>query len=153
MSSLVALPILIPLVAAALMLVVRNLFAQREISFAALLSSLATATAVLVDVWNTGDIAVSRLGGWPGSFAITLVSDGLSSVLVVVALVVTATVLLFAVGQQTPDEHSPYYHPVYMALVAGISQAFLAGDLFNLFVAFEVLLMASYVLLTLEGNR
>lgn len=153
MSSLVALPILIPLVAAALMLVVRNLIAQRAISFVALLSALATATAVLVDVWNTGDIAVSRLGGWPGSFAITLVSDGLSSVLVVVALVVTATVLLFAVGQQTPDEHSPYYHPVYMALVAGISQAFLAGDLFNLFVAFEVLLMASYVLLTLEGNR
>ena len=153
MSSLVSLPILIPLVAAALMLVVRNLVAQRAISFVALLSALATATAVLVDVWNTGDIAVSRLGGWPGSFAITLVSDGLSSVLVVVALVVTTTVLLFAVGQQTPDEHSPYYHPVYMALVAGISQAFLAGDLFNLFVAFEVLLMASYVLLTLEGNR
>mgnify|MGYP000049256934 CR=1 FL=1 len=64
MSSLVALPILIPLVAAALMLVVRNLFAQRAISFAALLSSLATATAVLVDVWNTGDIAVSPPELW-----------------------------------------------------------------------------------------
>jgi multicomponent Na+:H+ antiporter subunit D len=153
MNSFVALPILIPLVAAALMLIVRGLVAQRFISFVALLSSLATATAVLVEVWRTSDVVVSRLGGWPGSFAITLVSDGLSSVLVVVALVVTTSVLLFAVGQQTSDEHSPYYHPVYMALAAGISQAFLAGDLFNLFVAFEVLLMASYVLLTLEGNK
>ena len=66
MTSLVALPILIPLVAAALMLLVRSLVAQRLISFVALLSSLATATAVLVEVWRTSDVVVSRLGGWPG---------------------------------------------------------------------------------------
>lgn len=152
MSTLVALPILIPLVAAALMLLTRNLIAQRFLSFVALSSSLAVAVVLLVDVWGSGNIVVTRLGGWPGSFAITLVADRLASVLVVVAMAVTLVVLLFAVGQQTSDEHSSYYHPVYMALTAGIAQAFLAGDLFNLFVAFEILLMASYVLLTLEGT-
>ena len=152
MSTLVALPILIPLVAAALMLLTRNLVVQRFLSFVALSSSLAVAVVLLVDVWASGDIVVASLGGWPGSFAITLVADRLASVLVVVAMAVTLVVLLFAVGQQTSDEHSSYYHPVYMALTAGIAQAFLAGDLFNLFVAFEILLMASYVLLTLEGT-
>jgi Formate hydrogenlyase subunit 3/Multisubunit Na+/H+ antiporter, MnhD subunit len=151
-STLVALPILIPLVAAALMLLTRNLVVQRFLSFVALSSSLAVAVVLLVDVWASGDIVVASLGGWPGSFAITLVADRLASVLVVVAMAVTLVVLLFAVGQQTSDEHSSYYHPVYMALSAGIAQAFLAGDLFNLFVAFEILLMASYVLLTLEGT-
>ena len=61
--------------------------------------------------------------------------------------------MLFAIGQHSRDEQSPFYHPVYMVMTAGIVQAFLAGDLFNLFVAFEILLMASYVLLTLEGTR
>jgi multicomponent Na+:H+ antiporter subunit D len=61
-------------------------------------------------------------------------------------------VLVFAIGQRAVDERSPYYHPTYLVLADGIAQAFLSGDLFNLFVAFELLLMASYVLLTLEGT-
>ena len=152
MTTLVALPVLVPLVAAALMLIVRPLLAQRTISVAALLASLVTSITVLVDVWGDGPVKVVRLGGWPGEFAITMVADRLASVMVVVALVVVAAVLVYAMGQGGADEKSPFYHPVYMVMAAGISQAFLAGDLFNLFVAFEILLMASYVLLTLEGT-
>jgi multicomponent Na+:H+ antiporter subunit D len=152
MTTLVALPVLVPLVAAALMLIVRPLRAQRTISVAALLASLVTSITVLVDVWGDGPVKVVRLGGWPGEFAITMVADRLASVMVVVALVVVSAVLVYAMGQGGADEKSPFYHPVYMVMAAGISQAFLAGDLFNLFVAFEILLMASYVLLTLEGT-
>ncbi len=152
MTMLVALPVLVPLVAAALMLVVRPLLAQRTISGMALLASLVTSITVLVDVWGDGPVKVVRLGGWPGEFAITMVADRLASVMVVVALVVVSAVLVYAMGQGGADEKSPFYHPVYMVMAAGISQAFLAGDLFNLFVAFEILLMASYVLLTLEGT-
>jgi multicomponent Na+:H+ antiporter subunit D len=94
-----------------------------------------------------------RLGGWPGEFAITMVADRLASIMVVVALMVVLAVLVYAMGQGGADEKSPFYHPVYMVMSAGVSQAFLAGDLFNLFVAFEILLMASYVLLTLEGSN
>ena len=152
MTMLVALPVLVPLVAAALMLIVRPLLAQRTISGMALLASLVTSITVLVDVWGDGPVKVVRLGGWPGEFAITMVADRLASVMVVVALVVVSAVLVYAMGQGGADEKSPFYHPVYMVMAAGISQAFLAGDLFNLFVAFEILLMASYVLLTLEGT-
>ena len=153
MTTLVALPVLVPLVAAALMLIVRPLLAQRTISGMALLASLVTSITVLVDVWGDGPVKVVRLGGWPGEFAITMVADRLASVMVVVALVVVSAVLVYAMGQGGADEKSPFYHPVYMVMTAGISQAFLAGDLFNLFVAFEILLMASYVLLTLEGTN
>jgi multicomponent Na+:H+ antiporter subunit D len=152
MTMLVALPVLVPLVAAALMLIVRPLLAQRTISGMALLASLVTSITVLVDVWGDGPVKVVRLGGWPGEIAITMVADRLASVMVVVALVVVSAVLVYAMGQGGADEKSPFYHPVYMVMAAGISQAFLAGDLFNLFVAFEILLMASYVLLTLEGT-
>lgn len=153
MSSLVALPVLVPLTAAALMLIARSTVVQRCISLVALLASLAASTRVLVDTWLDGPVKVVRLGGWPGEFAITMVADRLASIMVVVALMVVLAVLVYAMGQGGADEKSPFYHPVYMVMSAGISQAFLAGDLFNLFVAFEILLMASYVLLTLEGSN
>ena len=152
MSSLVAVPVLVPLTAAALMLIARSTVVQRCISLIALLASLAASTRVLVDTWLDGPVKVVRLGGWPGEFAITMVADRLASIMVVVALMVVLAVLVYAMGQGGADEKSPFYHPVYMVMAAGISQAFLAGDLFNLFVAFEILLMASYVLLTLEGT-
>lgn len=153
MSSLVAVPVLVPLTVAALMLIARSTVVQRCISLIALLASLAASTRVLVDTWLDGPVKVVRLGGWPGEFAITMVADRLASIMVVVALMVVLAVLVYAMGQGGADEKSPFYHPVYMVMSAGISQAFLAGDLFNLFVAFEILLMASYVLLTLEGSN
>jgi len=153
MNIIVALPVLVPLVCAAAALVVRGLLAQRTLSFAALLTSFGAALVVFVDAWGTGDIHVVRMGGWPGSFAITLVADRLSAAMVLIAVAVVGSVLVFAIGQRAADERSSFYHPVYMVMAAGIAQAFLAGDLFNLFVAFEILLMASYVLLTLEGTN
>lgn len=153
MSSLLAVPVLAPLVAAATMLIIRPLHAQRAISFVALAVSLGAATVTFVRVWADGDITVLRAGGWIGPIAITLVADRMAAVMVLVALAVMAVVLVYAIGQRTADEHSPYYHPVYMVMAAGVAQAFLAGDLFNLFVAFEILLIASYVLLTLEGTN
>ena len=152
MTALVAAPVLVPLLAAAAALLVRRPAAQRAISIAALAVATTAAVALLVRAW-TGDVAdVVRLGGWPGSFAITFVADRLAAVLVLVSMATMALVLVYAVGQRGADERSSFYHPVYLVLAAGVSQAFLAGDLFNLFVAFEILLMASYVLITLEGT-
>ena len=152
MNALLALPLAAPLLGAAITMIVRHLAVQRAISFAALATALGAAIAVLVEVARTDDIVASRLGGWPAQVTITLVGDRLSAMMIVIALAVLIVVLVFAIGQRASDERSPYYHPVYLVLAAGISQAFLAGDLFNMFVAFELLLMASYVLLTLEGT-
>ncbi len=88
---------------------------------------------------------------------IVLVVDRLSALMLVVANTVTLGVLVFAVGQGVADGEETdtplsIFHPTYLVLVAGVSNAFLAGDLFNLYVGFEVLLAASYVLLTLGGT-
>jgi len=151
-NVLLGLPLAVPLLGAALSMVVRRLWAQRAISFVALAIAVGSSIAVLVRVITTDEIVVSRLGGWPAAVAITLVGDRLAAVMLVIATSVLAVVLVFAIGQRAVDERSPYYHPTYLVLSAGVAQAFLSGDLFNLFVAFELLLMASYVLLTLEGT-
>lgn len=152
MNVILALPVAVPLLGAALSILVRNLRVQRTVSFAALAVSLASSVAVLVKVVQDDRIIASRLGGWPSQVAVTLVADRLAAMMLVVSIAVVAVVLVYSIGQQSSDEHSPAYHPVYLVLAAGLAQVFLAGDLFNVFVAFELLLVASYVLLTLEGT-
>lgn len=147
-----ALPIAAPLLGAALSIMIRNLAIQRIISFIALGISLASSIYVVAKVAIDDQILVSRLGGWPSQIAITLVADRFAALMLIVSISIVLLVLIYSVGQQAKDEHSSAYHPVYLVLAAGIAQAFLAGDLFNLFVAFELLLLSSYVLLTLEGT-
>ncbi len=152
MNVLLGLPLGLPLLGAAVTTIVRARRAQRLVSFAALFGALASSIAVVVHLASEGDIVVSRLGAWPGDIAITLVGDRLAALMAVIAGALLVLVLAFAIGQRAADERSPFYHPAYLVLAAGIAQAFFAGDLFNLFVAFELLLMSSYVLLTLEGT-
>jgi multicomponent Na+:H+ antiporter subunit D len=153
MNVVLALPLVAPLMGAALSIIVRRRAVQRWVSFTALTASLGAAIVVVVRVVVDDEILVSRLGGWPSAVAITLVADRLAALMLGVAVLVLCIVLAFAIGQRASDERSAFYHPTYLVLAAGIAQAFLAGDLFNLFVAFELLLMASYVLLTLEGTE
>lgn len=152
MNAALALPILAPLLGAAISVVFRQLILQRLVSFIALSVSLVSAIIITVDVSRDTDIAVTRLGGWPANIAITLVADRLAAMMLLISVLLLVIVLVFAIGQRAVDEHSAIYHPIYLILAAGISQAFLAGDLFNLFVAIELMLMASYVLLTLDGT-
>jgi multicomponent Na+:H+ antiporter subunit D len=152
MNVWLALPLAAPLVGAALAIMVRRLLIQRLISFVSLTVSLVATVVVVARVAIDDTVVVTRLAGWPAEVAITLVADRLSALLLVVAVAVLCIVLAFAIGQRATDERSSFYHPTYLVLAAGIAQAFLAGDLFNLFVAFELLLMSSYVLLTLEGT-
>jgi multicomponent Na+:H+ antiporter subunit D len=97
------------------------------------------------------------LGGWQPPLGIVLVVDRLSALLLVTSAIVTLGVLVYSVGQGTADGDSEtpvsIYHPTYLILVAGVANAFLSGDLFNLYVGFEILLVASYVLLTVGGTE
>ena len=96
------------------------------------------------------------IGAWPETLGIVLVADRLAALMLLVSAIVTLAVLAYSVGQgMTEDEEGApisVYHPTFLVLVAGVANAFLAGDLFNLFVSFEMLLFASYVLLTLGGT-
>jgi multicomponent Na+:H+ antiporter subunit D len=150
------LPVLLPLLgAASALLVGRHPHIQRALSLVVLSAVLAVSVALLfiADGDGTGMVAV---GGWPVPLGIVLVVDRLTALMLVVASTVALGVLVFAVAQGNADgdEGTPVsiFHPTFLVLVAGVSNAFLAGDLFNLYVGFEILLMASYVLITLGGT-
>ncbi|MCX2968253.1 MULTISPECIES: Na+/H+ antiporter subunit D [Streptomyces] len=154
--ALVSLPVLLPVLAAGLSLTAApHSTRQRLLTGAVLSLVLADAVALLVLVERDGPVVV-RAGDWAPPIGIVLVADLLSALLLALAVLVALAVLLFAVGQGTADRSGSLaipYHPAYLLLVAGIALAFLSGDLFNLFVAFEMLLAASYVLITLNAGE
>ena len=156
MRVLLPLAVLLPVLGAALTLALgSHPVAQRWVSVIALSGVTATAAALLVGATSDGPQSVV-LGAWPAGVGISLVADRLSALMLLTSSVVTLSVMLFSVGQgSTGDaERTPVsiYHPTFLTLSAGVSIAFLAGDLFNLYVGFEVLLVSSYVLLTLGGT-
>ena len=155
-SVLAPLPVLLPLLGAAgTLLVGRHPRTQRTVSLVVLTAVLVVSVVLLLQADSSGPTAIS-VGGWPVPLGIVLVVDRLSALMLVVASTVALGVLWFAVGQGSADgsEETPLsiFHPTFLVLIAGVSNAFLAGDLFNLYVGFEILLMASYVLLTLGGS-
>ena len=152
MNALLALPILLPLFGAALSIGAgRSRLAQRLIGVVTLSAVAVTSVLLLVRVDDQGPVA-GHAGGWRAPVGITFVADRLAAMMLVVSVVVLLAVLVFAIGQPGAEDAHVGFHPVYLVLASGVSAAFLTGDLFNLFVAFEVMLMASYVLITLGGR-
>lgn len=153
MTDLLALPVALPLVGAALTLLLRRRRGlQRSLALAILVASLGACIALLVEVDRNGIVA-NQVGAWPAPFGITLVVDMFSAMMLVVSAAVVLLVHVFAIHQKEDDELSPFFDPVYLTLAAGVSWAYVTGDLFNLFVAFEITLVSSYVLITLGGRR
>ncbi|MCJ2194521.1 Na+/H+ antiporter subunit D [Kaistella montana] len=156
LTDLAPLAVMLPVLGAAVtFMLVRRPRAQITVTVSALVLTLVLDALLLAAVWDTGTAAV-HLGGWPAPLGITLVVDRLSALMLVVSALVTLAVLLYASAQGliNRDEGGPVsiFHPTFLILVAGVSNAFLAGDLFNLYVGFEILLTSSYVLLTMGGT-
>jgi multicomponent Na+:H+ antiporter subunit D len=153
MGRLAPIPTVVPLLAAAIaLLFARRLAVQRAISIVALTIALGASIALLAHVDGSGPL-VARIGAWSPSIGISYVIDRFSGIMLVIAMLTLLIVLVFAIGEGSRKVASPIFHPVYLVLAAGICAAFSTGDLFHLFVAFEILLMASYVLLTLDGSE
>ncbi|WP_295383827.1 monovalent cation/H+ antiporter subunit D [uncultured Thiodictyon sp.] len=152
MSHLVIAPLLLPLLAGILLLLLRgmDLRWRRGLALAAVLGQLALAL-LLTRAVADGDILVYALGNWPAPFGICLVADRLAAWL----LVTTALLALFALayGSLGTDRAGRHFHVLFQLELFGLNGAFLTGDLFNLFVFFEVLLIASYGLLLHGGGR
>ncbi|OLO99950.1 Na+/H+ antiporter subunit D [Mycolicibacterium porcinum] len=162
-QALIPLPVLIPALAAAATLVAgRRPRLQRVITQIAL-SAVVAVCAALVYLADRDGTLVLHVGGWGqsvpgmGPLGITLVVDRLSALMLVVSAIVLLAVVAYAIGQgiRDGDERQPtsIFLPTYLVLSAGVCTAFLAGDLFNLFVGFEVLLAASFVLLTIGASE
>lgn len=162
-QTLIPLPVLIPAIAAAITLVAgRRPHLQRIIAQVALTAVVGVCAALLYLADRDGTLAL-HVGGWSqsvpgmGPLGITLVVDRLTALMLVVSSIVLLAVVVYAIGQgiRDGDERQPVsiFLPTYLVLSAGVCTAFLAGDLFNLFVGFEVLLAASFVLLTIGASE
>jgi multicomponent Na+:H+ antiporter subunit D len=146
-------PILVPLVTAALALLAwRSLRAQEALSIAGATGLLAVAAALLAHVAR-GGILVAQAGDWPAPFGITFVADLLGALMVAVTAVVALAVLVYSLAGVDERRRRFGFHPLVHVLVAGVCGAFLTGDVFNLFVWFEVMLIASFALVALGGER
>jgi len=148
MTTAATLPIVIPLVAAAAaLLTYRSVTAQRVIGI------IASAAVAMVALWlvftvDDGGTIVVSVGEWVPPLGIALVADRLAVLLLLTAAIALLAVLLYAVSQGETDHDFRGFHAVYQMLAAGVGLALLTGDLFTLFVAFEIMLTASYVLMT-----
>lgn len=153
MNNLVILPLIIPLLTAILLIFIRKQIGlQKAIS---LLSSFATllVTVLLIQQIAEEGIQALHLGGWVAPFGITLVADMFATLLVLTTAIVGLCCLLFAFHSIGEEHEQHYFYPFFHFLMAGVNGSFLTGDIFNLFVCFEVMLVASYVLITLGGKK
>jgi multicomponent Na+:H+ antiporter subunit D len=150
--SLLVLPILIPLLAAVVaFLCGRRRRWQTHVSIGASLLQLGFSGMLLARV-RQGGVLAEQMGAWPAPFGITLVADHLSAIMLVVAAVIGLAANIYALADIDRRYQALGFHPFFQTLMAAISGAFLTGDLFNLYVWFEVMLMASFGLLVMGGE-
>lgn len=150
---LIVAPFLIPLLAAIATALLRShLGAQRAIGVAASAALLASGLA-LVARTSDGAILVSAMGGWAPPFGIAIVVDLFSAIMISIAGLMALAVSIYALGPGAGRRDRAGFQPLFHALMFGVCGAFCAGDIFNLYVWFEVMLIASFGLLVLDRTR
>jgi multicomponent Na+:H+ antiporter subunit D len=153
MSNLVVFPLLAPLVTAAIGFVVwRNVRLQAIVGVLGSVAHVVAAAVLLSAVIDKGVVA-AQAGQWPAPWGITLAADLFGATMVLIGAVVGAAVCVYSLGDIDRADRSLGYFPLVHVLLAGVTLSFLTGDLFNLYVAFEIMLLASFVLLAIGGAR
>ena len=148
-----ALPILLPLATAiALHLLPQRTRLLRVTAFAGAVLILAAAVTILLRVASLG-IQVIQVGSWPAPYGITLVADLFSALMIVMVGIIGVAVTGASFSGVDPRREAFGYHPLIHVLLMGVSGAFLTGDIFNLYVWFEVMLIGSFVLMSLHRTR
>ena len=152
MKALVILPVVIPLTTAIVTVFLgRSLRGKILVSLVGGGATFCSALLLLRAVWSRGTL-VHAMGSWPPPFGIILVADLLSSGMVLLASSVAMIALCYSVGYVEEEGQRLAYHPLFHLLMMGIYGAFLTGDIFNLFVFFEILLISSYALVAFAGE-
>ncbi len=152
MDHIVVFPVILPLLLGVLLLLLQNqkLLFKRTLSLLAVALQV-VAAGVLLNLVSSGEILVYALGNWAPPFGIVLVADRLAAWMLLITSLVSLCALLYAV--RGTDIAGPHFHVLFQLQLLGLNGAFLTGDLFNLFVFFEILLLASYSLLLHGGGR
>lgn len=152
MNHWLILPIVLPaFVAPFIVLAARyHIGIQRVFSVAGILALVAIAAGLALQA-SDGTVSIYQLGDWAAPFGIILVGDRLSTLMVLLTALLALLVMLYAIGSGW-DDRGRHFHALFQFQLMGIMGAFLTGDLFNLFVFFEVLLIASYGLMIHSGG-
>lgn len=153
MNNFLLLPIIIPFFFGMLLIFGQKKIAyQRITTLLGLLISILCAFGLVINVHENGPQTVT-LGNWPAPFGITMVSDMVSALLVLTTLILTFFIVWYGFESIGKEREQFFYYPAVMFIIVGVNGAFTTGDIFNLFVFFEVLLMASYLLIVLGGEK
>lgn len=153
MNWILVLPILIPFAFAAATLHFRKDFrTQQNLSILGASLHVGTCLFLVSDVFYNG-ITATQIGNWPAPFGITFVADHLSVIMVAVTSILNLSGTVYSKADIKGNLLEAGYHPLMHILIGGVCGAFLTGDLFNLYVWFEVMLMASFGLLVMGRKR
>ncbi|SDW60407.1 multisubunit potassium/proton antiporter, PhaD subunit [Ruegeria halocynthiae] len=152
MNHWIVAPIVLPAILAPFIIMVLryHLDLQRIFSVAGVMALLGIALTITAQA-TTGEIQVYELGDWPAPFGIVLVLDRMSAMMVLLTALLALPIVLYAIGSGW-DDRGKHFHALFHFQLMGVCGAFLTGDAFNLFVFFEVLLIASYGLMTHGGG-
>jgi multicomponent Na+:H+ antiporter subunit D len=150
MSWLLPAVVAVPILGAGLTILIgRKLLIQRAIALAGVGFVLGAAVALLLSA-DAGSPQVAQIGGWAAPAGITLVADRFAAIILTSSAAMLLAVLIYAMAQLGRDALDWWFHAKYLVLTAGVALSLVTGDLFNLFVGFEIMLIASYVLLTVK---
>ncbi|KEJ89843.1 monovalent cation/H+ antiporter subunit D [Sulfitobacter donghicola] len=153
MTHWLIMPIVLPAILAPFIILAAryHIGIQRVFSVVGVLALIAISLGLAIETAD-GTVMLYQLGDWAAPFGIVLVGDRLSSMMVLLMSVLALFVLLYSIGSKW-DERGRMFHALFQFQLMGIAGAFLTGDLFNLFVFFEVLLIASYGLMIHSGGN
>ncbi|QXI63312.1 Na(+)/H(+) antiporter subunit D [Paracoccus marcusii] len=152
MSWLLVYPILIPLLTAVLSYLFRKSPAGRWISVAGTVALLLASVVLMAEVLEEGVVAV-QMSNWQAPFGITLVADLLGAVMVVITAITGLATVIYTLSEIPERLERLGFHALLQTLLMGVCGAFVTGDLFNLYVWFEVMLISSFGLLVLGASR
>lgn len=153
MDKLIILPVILPLIAGLLFILLRSYIKlQRSFSLVTLGALIIISIMMMLHIQTNG-ILTMQLGNWQAPFGIGLVADMFSVLLVLTTSIIAFCCVMFAFKTIGREREEYYFYPLFLFLITGVNGSFLTGDLFNLYVFFEVLLLASYVLVTLGGKK
>jgi multicomponent Na+:H+ antiporter subunit D len=147
------LPVLLPLAIAAVQFALReDVRAQRVVGVAGALALLPIAWLLGSGVVEHGVLVVT-MGGWPAPFGIVFAVDRLGAAMVAITALMAAAVAVYALVDATVDDERAGFHPLFNGLIAGVMGSFVTGDLFNLYVWFEVMIISSFALLAIRADK
>jgi multicomponent Na+:H+ antiporter subunit D len=153
MNNLLILPVLVPLLTGiALVFLRHHIILQKWLSALSFLCITGVACYLVYQVSDQG-IQTLYLGGWAPPFGIVFVADMFSALLVLTSGIVALACVWFAFKSIGTEREKYFFYPFFQFLLVGVCGSFLTGDIFNLFVCFEVMLISSYVLIVLGGTK